>query len=399
MIAKAQADLGAGRAPTMPDADGARQALPEGAGRATSTAIPTRVTEMDALVAYLQMLGTLVDFKLYDDKPNIAEEATDGPTRRLREFARRWGLALLRRWSSSASSSMRCGPSRKQQFDEAARMPLRGGLSRWHDEATRHRRRSPAPRPPAMSGTASSELNTPLPRWWLWIFYATIVWALGYWIVYPAWPLVDAATRRPARLDSRAAVVDGSRRGSRRSAARWRRSWPRIAARARSPPTPSCCDFARAQGSVGLRGQLRAVPRRRAAAAPGYPNLNDDDWLWGGTLDEIHADASATASAPADDKTRASAQMPAFGRDGMLKPARSTTVADYVRSLSGCRPSDMPTSPPARQLFAENCAACHGDDGKGNRELGAPNLTDAIWLYGSRQGDDRRRRSSTAAAA
>jgi len=118
-----------------------------------------------------------------------------------------------------------------------------------------------------------------------------------------------------------------------------------------------------------------------AAGAKGYPNLNDDDWLWGGTLDQIMQTIRYGARA-GNAKTH-EGQMLAFGKEGVLKPDQIVTVANYVRSLSG-----LPTRPgydaaAGAKIFAENCTACHGENGKGNQELGAPDLTDKIWLYGS----------------
>src|SRR6476661_356152 len=129
-------------------------------------------------------------------------------------------------------------------------------------------------------------------------------------------------------------------------------------------------------GSPGLRGELRALPRcgRRC------PNLNDDEWIWGGNLDEIaqtirHGVRSGEADA------RQGAAMPAFGRDGILKRADVENVGDFVRSLAGAAPDPKADLTAGKKVFLDNCAVCHGETGKGQRELGAPNLSDAIWLY------------------
>src|SRR6516165_6634837 len=115
--------------------------------------------------------------------------------------------------------------------------------------------------------------------------------------------------------------------------------------------------------------------------AKGYPNLVDNDWLWGGTLNDISQ--TITHGVRAGDDKGHQGSMPAFGRDGMLKREDILVVADYVRSLSGL--STNPGADLARgaKIFADNCAPCHGPEGKGNRSVGAPNLTDQIWLYGS----------------
>ncbi len=114
-----------------------------------------------------------------------------------------------------------------------------------------------------------------------------------------------------------------------------------------------------------------------AEGKAGFPNLNDDDWLWGGKLTDIYNTISYGIRSTSD-KTRVS-QMPAFGKDGILKQHQINIVSDYVLSLS----TGKGYSSEGAELFKQNCASCHGDTGKGNREVGAPNLADNIWLYGS----------------
>ncbi len=117
-----------------------------------------------------------------------------------------------------------------------------------------------------------------------------------------------------------------------------------------------------------------------AAGSPGYPNLNDDDWLWGGTLDDIHTTITHGVRYTQDPDTRVS-EMPAFG-DGILDAHQIQAAANYVLSLSGSD-HDAALAEEGKPIFADNCAVCHGDNGQGNRELGAPRLNDAIWLYGN----------------
>jgi len=140
--------------------------------------------------------------------------------------------------------------------------------------------------------------------------------------------------------------------------------------------------FARAQGSAAFAVNCSPCHGAGAQGFKGYPNLNDDDWLWGGTLDSIHTTLLHGIRWDADKDTRVS-MMPAFGRDGILKPAEISTVADYVRSLS-----DLPVEKGAdlalgKTIFATNCAACHGENGEGNQDMGAPKLNDKVWLYGA----------------
>jgi cytochrome c oxidase cbb3-type subunit 3 len=143
--------------------------------------------------------------------------------------------------------------------------------------------------------------------------------------------------------------------------------------------TPELLDFARALGRRAFADNCAPCHGAGGGGVKGYPNLNDNDWLWGGTLDQIAQ--TITHGVRAGDDAGHQGSMPAFGRDGMLKPDEISTVADYVRSLSG--PTTAPGADLTRgaKIFADNCAVCHGPQGKGNRELGAPNLTDQIWLY------------------
>jgi cytochrome c oxidase cbb3-type subunit III len=221
------------------------------------------------------------------------------------------------------------------------------------------------------------ELNTPLPRWWLWLFYATIVWAIGYWVVYPAWPLIASYSRGVFGWQSRTAVATELQSLKEQRAP----LMDRLAAASLSQivADPQLMDFSRAVGKSAFAENCAPCHGAGGAGAKGYPNLNDDHWLWGGKLGDIEQTISHGVRA-ADDKTRMGS-MPAFGRDGMLKRGEILAAADYVRSLSGL-PTPNADVPLGRKVFADNCAVCHGPDGKGNRELGAPNLTSGIWLYG-----------------
>jgi cytochrome c oxidase cbb3-type subunit 3 len=143
---------------------------------------------------------------------------------------------------------------------------------------------------------------------------------------------------------------------------------------------PQLLDFARAQGRVAFADNCAPCHGAGGGGAKGYPNLNDDDWLWGGKLADI--EQTIRHGVRSGDKDDHEGNMPAFGREGMLKADQISAVADYVRSLSG-----LPTATDAdltlgKKVFADNCAACHGPEGNGNRDFGAPNLTDKIWLYG-----------------
>jgi cytochrome c oxidase cbb3-type subunit 3 len=228
-----------------------------------------------------------------------------------------------------------------------------------------------------------AELNTPLPRWWLWTFYATIVWAIGYWILYPAWPMISSFTSGALGYTSRGQVAtdlaDLQKVRGAKGAALTQVSLADI------EKDPELLAFAQAQGKAAFANNCAPCHGVGATGAKGYPNLNDDDWLWGGSLDEIKQTIEhGVRSGDAKDHESA---MPAFGKNNMLKPIEIVAVANYVRSLSGLSTRPGVDLAAGKKIFADNCAACHGADGKGNRELGAPNLTDQIWLYGSSEGD------------
>jgi cytochrome c oxidase cbb3-type subunit 3 len=223
------------------------------------------------------------------------------------------------------------------------------------------------------------ELNTPLPRWWLWIFYATIVWSIGYWVVYPSWPLLSSYTTGTSGWQSRSAVV---RDLEALKAIRGPMMDKLTAASVEEiKADPLLLDFARAQGRTAFGDNCAPCHGPGGGGLKGYPNLNDDEWLWGGKLGDI-ATTIRHGIRSIDAKTRLGS-MPAFGRDGMLKRDEIEAAADYTRSIAG-----LPVDPKAdlaagKKVFAASCASCHGDDGKGKRDIGAPNLTDQIWLYGA----------------
>jgi len=222
------------------------------------------------------------------------------------------------------------------------------------------------------------ELDNPTPRWWLWVFYATCIWSFGYWFVYPTWPTLSG---------------EGERGGTKGSI-EWtqyrqlKEQQAEIVARKASylekfngasfkevMNDPEIYAFAVAGGKAAFKDNCATCHGTGGAGGAGYPNLNDDEWIWGGKAEDIYETIKYGVRSSHDD-TRIS-EMPAFGE--VLEAEEITSVAEYVQSLSG----NGESSASGAVIYEENCASCHGESGKGDREVGAPSLADAIWLYGN----------------
>ena len=220
------------------------------------------------------------------------------------------------------------------------------------------------------------EYNKPLPKWWLWTFYATIVWGIGYTIAYPAWPLINGATPGVLGYSTRGEVAAEIARVEEANAGI--NAQLAAAELTEIAATPELQGYAQNAGAAVFRTWCAQCHGSGAAGATGYPNLLDDDWLWGGTIEDIHYTISHGIRNEEDPDARYS-EMPAFGE--MLEESEIDAVVNYVMSLSGT-PADAGLVETGATVFADNCAACHMDDATGDRFQGAPNLSDAIWLYG-----------------
>ena len=220
------------------------------------------------------------------------------------------------------------------------------------------------------------ELNTPLPRWWLWTFYLTILFAIGYVVAYPAWPMIDRATAGVLGWSSRGDLADemGAADQARASV---REQLARIPIE-RLPEDSALMQQAVAGGAAAFKVNCVQCHGSGGAGSQelGYPNLNDDDWLWGGDLKAIEFTLVHGIRQPGDEETRAST-MPPFA--GAFDAGQLDALTDHVLSLSG----KADANPAGAQLYADNCLACHGAKGEGDRAQGAPTLNDAIWLRGN----------------
>lgn len=225
-----------------------------------------------------------------------------------------------------------------------------------------------------------SEYDNPLPRWWLWIFYATIIWSVIYMILYPAWPLVNRATSGLLNYSSRGAVADDIARFESENQVWFDRlmttelddisadsDLQSFAVNAGGSVFRAHCSQCHGAGGAGVQ-------------AAGYPNLLNDEWLWGGTMEDIHETVRYGIRNEEHLDARWS-EMPAFGRDGLLDEEEIDQVVHYVLRMSG-QDHDADVAELGAEVYEWNCASCHGDDGGGDYFQGAPALNTAVWLYG-----------------
>lgn len=220
------------------------------------------------------------------------------------------------------------------------------------------------------------ELNTPLPKWWSYTFYATIVWSLVYWVLYPAWPTLTDFTKGTLGYSSRA-----EHRAEMSSAMEGRAAW---AAKFENMGVGEIAgdqqllNYAMAGGKFVFAENCAPCHGSAGSGAPAYPVLADDDWIWGGTVDDIYATIRYGVRSGHEDGRES--DMPNFVADEILTNDQVNDVTEFVLSLSGAG-SDAASAGRGMAVFAEQCVACHGEDGRGITETGGPNLTDGIWLY------------------
>lgn len=229
------------------------------------------------------------------------------------------------------------------------------------------------------------ELNNPLPRWWLWTFYICIVYAIGYSVLYPAWPMVKEATPGILGYSTRAEVASEIQRFEDMNA-----SLETKLAEVELADISADADLHNyaVQGGAAVFRTFCAQCHGSGAAGVqslGYPNLLDNDWLWGGTLEDIYTTVNHGIRNETDEDARYS-EMPAFGRDELLEPEEIGQVVQYVLKISQ-QEHNAELADAGAVVFEDNCSSCHAEDGTGDRYQGAPNLTDFVWLYGGTEAD------------
>ncbi len=219
------------------------------------------------------------------------------------------------------------------------------------------------------------EYNTPAPRWWLVVWAVTIVWSIIYWLFFPSWPSIEGNLKGINNWTSKTELAkqeeeikitkDSYLKQFQQS------SFDQIL------KNPELLQFAINGGKATFQQNCSACHGTGAAGSKGFPNLNDDDWLWGGKLEDIYT--TLLYGIRSGHENARESEMPAFGKDEILTKNEISNVIEHVQSLSNLsKPNKV-----GQKIFIENCAVCHGETGKGDRSVGAPNLSDSIWLYGS----------------
>lgn len=233
------------------------------------------------------------------------------------------------------------------------------------------------------------ELDTPLPRWWLYIFYGCIVAAIIYWVLMPAWPMANSYTKGVLNWSDRRNVAADVRQLETARAPMFERL--ALASTGQIAGDAELQEFARAAGEAVFGDYCRTCHGAGGAGAPGYPVLADDVWIWGGALSDI--EYTLRVGVRADHPETRMSQMPAYGRDRLLTVRQIEDVAEHVISISAAAERLEPNANAAARgalVYQEQCAVCHGVTGAGDRSIGAPSLNDDVWLYGGARAEIRR---------
>jgi cytochrome c oxidase cbb3-type subunit 3 len=225
-----------------------------------------------------------------------------------------------------------------------------------------------------------TELNTPVPRLVFFFLIVAVLFSIGYWVLMPAWPVGTTYTKGMLGFDQREVVTAAVKQ-----AAVDRASWTDRIAResyAQIQADPALMAAVRQTGRTMFGDNCAVCHGRDAKGGNGFPSLTSGSWLWGGTPEAIAETIRVGINSAHPDSHNS--QMPAFGRDQVLQRADIENVVAYLLSLS--EPSVKPVAGNAaagKAIFTANCAVCHGPDAKGKTDVGAPDLTDKLWMHGN----------------
>jgi cytochrome c oxidase cbb3-type subunit III len=221
------------------------------------------------------------------------------------------------------------------------------------------------------------ELNTPLPKWWIYVFYATVAWALVWFVLYPSWPGVTGYFHGVLGYSQRAALQqDVLAVMAQRAVSMDKIKVLSLEDIRKNDQLMAAADTA---GRIAFANNCQPCHGAGGGGQPGYPALAAGAWIWGGTLPAIQQ--TITYGIRSGDEKARDSQMLRFGADGILKPEEIQQVADFVMTLYGHAEPGKDVSA-GKKIFADNCAICHGDAGQGDREKGAPRLASRVHLYG-----------------
>lgn len=222
------------------------------------------------------------------------------------------------------------------------------------------------------------ELNNPLPRWWLYVFYVCVLISIVYMVLYPSIPLGTTYYAGTLNHSDRVNVMEDIAEADAAKGTFLTRIQQADLADIRQDR--DLVSFAVAGGAAAYAENCAPCHGTGATGGPGYPSLQDDDWLWGGDLEAIQTTLLHGIRWEQNEDTRFS-EMPAYGADELLSGEEIEATAHFVMSLSGGE-HDAAMASAGAEVFEAECAACHMEAGEGNQELGAPALNDAVWLYG-----------------
>jgi cytochrome c oxidase cbb3-type subunit 3 len=224
------------------------------------------------------------------------------------------------------------------------------------------------------------ELNTPLPKWWVYVFWVCVIWAIAYWFMMPTWPMLNGYTKGYLNYSSRGALED-ELVVQKKARSAWG-SKIEAASVDVIEKDSSLLQYALAGGKIAFNENCAACHGVGGVGGYGYPKLADDEWLWGGSINDI--EQTVKFGVRNTNANSRQSEMPKFGADNLLTADQISQVADYVLTLANRAPAK---GTPGETVFAENCAACHAEDGAGNKDMGAPALNNQIWLYKGTKAD------------
>ena len=233
-----------------------------------------------------------------------------------------------------------------------------------------------------MSFDGIRELDSNPPRIWTVIYITTVLAAVGVFVAYPSIPFLANLTHDDAKSSSRTSLIEAVQKVEANPTSLQARFEQASIEQAEADPELQA--YAVAAGHAAFGENCAACHGGAGRGNAGYPNLADKDWLWGGSVEAIQHTLNVGIRWPGSDDTRIS-EMPAFGAQHILERAQIVDLVEYVRSLSDAE-HNTAAAARATSTFTDNCSACHNEGGRGNQELGAPNLSDATWLYGGSRG-------------